>query len=186
MAIDYTNILISGDPLTLYHDIPCLDNNGREQTRRKIFEVKELVTTPEAEYNQEYKGLVITDGSIPTGTDAHRFSWERSAGSNVVHLNILINFPTAGSGISYFKFPVPDTCPIPMLTDGLGMIDDILFNGVGSLQPDEISGVTGWVVFKVDSTGDWYEIICSGVSGAYRMCSISLIYFAMLQGGSSS
>lgn len=134
-------------------------------------------SSPTGEYNKQDTGTVTTNGTSPTGTTNHRYSFEYGQNGRAVHLHYVANWPNTGSGISTFTIPLPADCPTPQLPNGISGANANISVGSGILQTALTAETTARVVLKVNNANTGYEIECVASSGSYRIANVSLTYF---------
>lgn len=122
-------------------------------------------------------GITWTGTTAPSGTTNHSYSWQRIG--NMVTLNIILNYGTAGSALTQVLMALPTDCPNPREASGLGAATDILFFGNGQMTtaPTASNSNLNRVALRVNAADNGYELFVSTTSGAYRYVNITVQYF---------
>lgn len=144
-----------------------------------FYSVKDSVgtTTPTGVYNKQDTGTVTTNGTSPTGTTNHRYSFEYCENGRAVHLHYIANWPNTGTGISTFTIPLPADCPTPQLPNGISGANVNIVPCFALLQTATTAETTARGILKVNAANTGYEIEVSAGSGNYRIANVSLTYF---------
>jgi HK97 gp10 family phage protein len=174
------DLLPDASPLSLDDYIPALQEPGTE-VKATLQTVSDLILNelpdPTGEYDKSYTASVTTNGTSPTGSTNHRYSFEVSNNSRVCHAHFHINWATAGSGISTFNIAFPDDLPDPLLPTGVSGANANIVPCFATLQTALTTETTARGLLKVNSANDGYEIEVVASSGSFRICNVSVTYF---------
>jgi len=171
--------LPDGSPLELTDIIPIL-RSPNEEYRVSIQDVADTVLgeIPAAtgEYDKAYSGTVTTNGTSPTGTPAHRYSFEVSKDGRFCYVHFFINWPNAGATITTFTIPFPDDLPDPLLVTGVSGANANLYPCFSIHQTALTTETTARGIIKINGSNDGYEIESVSSSGSFRICNVVATY----------
>jgi len=183
---------------SLWHDVSvtaAIGNNYIKPADTSVFQRKNIAAysfkanatnaaanvTDQAYYNpgvQTYSGTITWTGTTaPSGTTNHSYNWQRIG--NMVTLNIILNYGTAGSALTAVSMALPADCPAPKEASGLGAASDILYFATGQMTTatNASNSNLNRAGLRVNAADTGNEIFVSTSSGAYRFVNITVQYF---------
>ena len=126
-----------------------------------------------------YTGTIVWAGTTaPSGTTNHRYRWTRIG--KFVNLAIVLNYGTAGTGVSQATMDLPAGAPTPNEWTGLGAANEHLYSGSGMLMTTTTAAPNvqsrGYMDVNASDTG--YVAQATGASANYRVAIVNIQYWS--------
>lgn len=168
---DYT------DGTGVWKDIEGSDGDVLQYSAASGWISTPVSSTPSGNYDASLSGTVSTNGTSPTGTPNHRYSWEVGNNSRMCHAHFHINWPNTGTGITTFTIALPDDMPTPLLPNGVSGANANITPCFAILQTALTTETTARGILKVNNANNGYEIEVVASSGSFRIANVFLSYF---------
>lgn len=135
---------------------------------------KNLKQTTEQVYSS---AITWTGTTAPSGATNHSYMWSQAG--NVVTLRIILDYGTAGAGLTAVALDLPSDLPKPETPAGVTTANDVVNYGSGAITSAKTAITTNasFCVLRLKTDPNTYEIYINRASGAYRYAYAMIQYF---------
>jgi hypothetical protein len=130
-------------------------------------------------YTSGTTGTITWGGTTaPSGTENHHYKYEQNG--NVVVLNLMLTYGTAGTGNTSVTIDLPVTCPLPVALSNAGSSLSESFTGAGHLgasTSDVPTGSNSCYLMPNSAAASGWQLMIKNSSTTAKTAKLTLTYF---------